>query len=117
MDYEPYVKNARKFIQEALVKIGFGGNLYLNTYTMRNYFNELKYVILLCSKAGSSFAIKPVKKQGPNTYKLGFSSSKRQSTGVIAARGFVESPLIKKYKGTSCKAEWKEKEKFLEVKL
>ncbi len=117
MDYEPYVKNARKFSQEASVKIGLGGNLYLNKYTMQNYFNKVKYVILLCNKAGSSFAIRPVEKQGPNTYKLGFSSSKRQSTGVIASRGFVESPLIKKYKGVPCKAEWKKKEKFLEVKL
>lgn len=117
MDYEPYVKNARKFAQEALVKLGLGGNLYLNTYTMRNYFNEVKYVILLCSKARSSFAIKPVEKQGPNAYKLGFSSSKSKSTGVIAARGFIESPLIKKYKGTSRKAEWNEKKRFLEVKL
>lgn len=48
-----------------------------------------------------------------------FSSKRSQSTGYLAAKGFVNQPFVKNSKGKQLPAIWKTKDKkgYLEIKL
>lgn len=119
MSYQEYRKNTRSIMKEPLVTIGSGksGNIYLNAFAMKKYFNKIKYVILLYDEKKKRFAIKRLKKQKDRAYILGFSSLKSKSTGYVAARGFINLPFIKKYRGGHFSAKWNIKKQMLEVIL
>lgn len=121
MAYKQYFKNTRKITEEPKVTIGAGksGNLYLNTFAMRTYFSGIKYATLFYDDEKKYFEIRPARERVKGAYSLGFSSKRSQSTGYLAAKGFVNQPFVKNSKGKQLPAIWKTKDKkgYLEIKL
>jgi len=114
MAYQKLLKNKRTIVDKPLVTVGSGDVIYLNTFVMRNYFKGIEWVELLYDDDKKRLGINPLKNENQGTFRLGFSSQKNKSTGVIAARSVIKSLKIIH---STYDAKWNDKEKILEVEL
>jgi hypothetical protein len=117
MKLKVYESGTRSMEGEPHISARNNGNIYINTWAMKQYFKGIRFVELLYDETEKVIGIRPLKEKTEKYYTLGFSSKKSPSTGVVAARGFLRFLLGKDTKSYKRKAEWNEKEQCLIAKL
>ena len=117
MVYEELTKNVRNVKEKPIATIGSGGVVYLNTFIMRTWFQGIKWVKLFFDNARDILAVKPLKKEEENSFRLTFSSVSHKSTGVVAARSAIKRLKIDYSKTKQYEANWNKKEGMLEIQL
>jgi hypothetical protein len=123
--YVQFKKHTRLCNLSSTVTLGKRGNIYINSFVMRNYFAGVKHVFLLFDEDNKSFALKPAKGCPKGAYPLRFVSEKTKSMGYVAVRGFLNLFFVYEYsclisageKNKRIKAIWNKDEKMLEVSL
>jgi len=116
MAYVKLEKQKHTAKSEPFVTIGSQGIFYLNSFLMRKYFKDVKFVNFLYDRDKKQLAIEPIVKEGENSFRLNYSSISK-STGVIAARSIAKEVKIDFTKTKQYKAEWNSEKKLLEVRL
>ena len=116
MGYVKLHKQKHTVKNEPLITIGSQGIFYLNSFAMRKYFQDVKFVEFHHDEEKKQLALEPVDKEGEDSFRLNYSSSSK-STGVVAARSIAKDIKINFAKTKQYKAVWNSEKKLLEIKL
>jgi hypothetical protein len=117
MGYVKLVKHLRINEKGPLVTIAPDGVFYLNTFTMRQYFDGVEWVEFYYDTDKGVLGIKPLRKSGANSFKLSFTSLKTKSTGVIKARSVGKALKLGIKKKKVYTAKWNKRRRILEVEI
>lgn len=116
MGYVKLHKQKHTAKNEPLITIGSQGIFYLNSFAMRKYFQNVKFVEFHHDEDKKQLALKPVPNETEDSFRLNYSSVSK-STGVIAARSIAKEIKINFTKTKQYKAAWNSEKKLFEIKL
>lgn len=116
MGYVKLQKQKHTAKNEPFITIGSQGIFYLNSFIMREHFQNIKFVIFHYDKEKKQLALQPVSSETEDSFRLNYSSVSK-STGVIAARSIAKAIKVDFSKTRQYKAGWDPAKKLLEIKL
>lgn len=117
MAYEKLMKNRRNIDKKPIATVGRGGVIYLNSAVTRPWLEGVKWVELFYDKNRHYLAVKKVKNETADSFRINYSSLESRSTMVIAARSVIKSLKIDYSKTRKFLAHWGQKNELLEIDL